>query len=59
MLAEQQEEGVAVLADGGAEVHQPLVHAPVAGLHLGHLEGLAAGLWGDAILLSVLSLRKV
>lgn len=52
-LPQKQEEGVAVLADGGAEVHQVLVHVLVAGL-LGNLDGLAAGLRGDAVLLGIL-----
>ena len=44
LLPHEQEEGVAVLANGGAEVHQPLVHVLVAGLHLGDLNRLPVGL---------------
>lgn len=48
----EQEECVAVLTDGGAEVHQLLIHVPAAGLHLGQLEGLTEGFCGGAVLLS-------
>lgn len=59
LLPHEQEEGVAVLADGGAEVHQPLKHVPVAGLHLCDLDGLVAGLGRDAALLGVLHVGQV
>lgn len=53
-LPHEQEEGVAVLADGGAEVHQPLVHVLVVGLHLGDLNRLPAGLRQHLVLLGAL-----
>lgn len=54
----KQEESVAVLADGGAEVHHSLIHVIVAGLHLGHLDGFTAGVHRD-LLLSLLPFRQV
>lgn len=58
-LPHEQEEGVAVLPDGGAEIHQLLMQVLVAGLHLGNLNGLTVGLWGHPVLFDALLLGQV
>lgn len=58
-LPHEQEEGVAVLPDGGAEIHQLLVKVLVAGLHLGNLNGLAVGLWRHLFVFGALLLGQV
>lgn len=58
-LPKEQEEGVAVLADGGTEIYHPLIHVLVAGFHLGHLDGLTADLRVDTTLIGALPLRQV
>lgn len=57
--AEEQEEGVAVLADGGAEVHQPFIHVLASGLHLSYLDGFAARLQGGYLVVGFLPLREM
>lgn len=59
LLAQEQEEGVAVLADGGAEVHQFLVSVLVTRLQLGHLDGLTEDVWAYAVLLHVLLVGQI
>lgn len=58
-LPHEQEEGVAVLSNGGAEIHQLLLQVLVAGLHLGNLNGLTVGLWWHLVLFDTLLLRQV
>lgn len=58
-LPHEQEEGVAVLANGGAEVHQPLVHVLVVRLHLGDLNRLPVGLGQHLVLFGTLLRRQV
>lgn len=53
-LAHEQEERVAVLADGRAEVHQFLVGVLVTRLLLGDLDGFGQDLLAQAVLLHVL-----
>lgn len=58
-LPHEQKEGIAVLANGGAEIHKFLVHVLVAGLLLGDLDRFTADFWDDTVLLYILLVRQM